>query len=435
MSKLALLGGDPCVTLDYNKVGKVPVVAERAYKTVEDLMRKGEISTSPIVGQFEKRFAEYIGTTYALAAVNGTTTIQEALFAVGVKPGDEVIVPSYTFWASALPIVANGATPVFCDVLEDTHCLDPKSVESLITPKTKAIVVVHVWGTPADMDAIMDIAKRHNLKVVEDASHAHGAMYKGKKVGSIGDVGCFSMQESKTLPAGEAGMLVTSNKTYYERACALGHYERLGKLVDSPYSQFSLTALGFKHRVHPIAIGIADANLDHLDEYNAIRSKYGKMLEDGIADLDFIVPQKVEEGNVRNFAYHYVRYIPEKFGNIALTTFLTAVAKEGVVCGSCGYGKLHTAPVFTNKEQGEELTLFNPAKNFHCDYDLPVTRELAENTFMIAPRFEKECDELVKQYIAAYHKIAENKDALVEYQKEHEIKVQDNAGRSINLFK
>ena len=375
MSKLALLGGDPCVTLDYNEVGKVPVVAERAYKTVEELMRKGEISTSPIVGQFEKRFADYIGTKYALAAVNGTTTIQEALFAVGVKPGDEVIVPSYTFWASALPIVANGAIPVFCDVLEDTHCMDPKSVESLITSKTKAIVVVHVWGTPADMDAIMDVAKRHNLKVVEDCSHAHGAIYKGKKVGSIGDVGCFSMQESKTLPAGEAGMLVTNDKTYFERACAVGHYERLGRLENSEYSQFSLTGLGYKHRVHPIAIGIADANLDHLDELNAIRSKYGKMLEDGIADLDFIVPQKVGEGLERNFAYHYVRYIPEKFGNVALTTFLTAIAKEGVVCGSCGYGKLHTAPVFTNKEQGEELTLFNPSKYFHCDYDLPVTRK------------------------------------------------------------
>jgi len=434
MEKLALLGGSPTVTLDYNKIGKVPVVPEKAYKTVEGLMRRGEISFSPLVGEFEKRFGDYIGTKYALAVVNATTAIQEALFAVGVKPGDEVIVPSYTFWATVMPVVANGATPVFCDICRDTHNIDPVSIEKSITEKTKAIIVVHVWGNPVDMDAIMAIAQKHDLKVIEDASHAHGAMYKGKKVGSLGDVGCFSMQESKTLPAGEAGILVTNNQDYYERACALGHYERLYQFDDeSVYKNFCMTALGFKHRVNPLAIGIADASLDHLDELNALRAKNALYLEKNIADLPFIVPQKILEGSERNYAYHYVRYIPEEFSNISIDIFLSALAKEGIICGECGYGQLHTAPVFNSKELGK-YTLNNPAENFK-QVSLPVTEELAVNTFMLAPRFETECTELIDEYIAAYHKVAENKEALLAYQKEHDIKKRDNAGRSINIVK
>lgn len=434
MGYLAITGGKAAVTLDYNTIGKVPVVAEKAYKTVESLMRKGEISFSPLVNQFEKRFANYVESQYCLALVNATTAIQEALFAVGVKPGDEVIVPSYTFWATVMPIVANGATPVFCDVNIHSHNMDPNDMEKRITNKTKAIVVVHVWGTPADMDPIMAIANKHGLKVIEDASHAHGATYKGKKVGSLGDVACFSMQESKTMPAGEGGLLVTNCKEYYDRACALGHYERLYALSDdNVYKNFALTALGFKHRIHPLAIGIADASLDRLDALNDLRTKNAQYLEQQIADLDFIEPQKVIDNCERSYAYHYVRYIPDKFYGISVDTILKALAKEGVICGECGYGNLHNAPVFMRKDLGE-YTYLDPAKNFK-PVSLPITEELAVNTFMLAPRFETECKELIDQYAEAYHKIAENKDELLAYEKAHSTGMRHNSGRSINLVK
>ncbi|MEG2571266.1 MAG: DegT/DnrJ/EryC1/StrS family aminotransferase, partial [Clostridia bacterium] len=227
MANLALLGGEKTVTIDYEAVATRPVVCQKGIDAAVEIMKKGEISNSSVVDVFEAKFKKFVGAEYGACLSNGTSCLQAALFAVGVGAGDEVIVPSFTFWASAAPIIATNGVPIFCETDPETHCLDPKDVEARITPKTKAIMVVHVWGNPADMDAIMAIAKKHNLKVVEDCSHAHGSTYKGKKVGTIGDVGCFSMQGSKLLVAGEGGIFVTNTKEYYERALALGSYDRL----------------------------------------------------------------------------------------------------------------------------------------------------------------------------------------------------------------
>jgi dTDP-4-amino-4,6-dideoxygalactose transaminase len=190
-----------------------------------------------------------------------------------VGPGNEVIVPSYTFWATAVPIIAANGVPVFCDVDPDTYCIDPREIVKKITPRTKAIMVVHVWGNPADMHSIMEIGAKYKLKVIEDCSHAHGSLWKGKKVGIIGDVGCFSLQGSKTLPAGEGGILVTDNREYYEIAVAYGHYDRVEKFPEnSEYKKYSLTGLGYKFRANPLGITIANHGLDELDQRNAIRN-------------------------------------------------------------------------------------------------------------------------------------------------------------------
>lgn len=436
MSKLALLGGEKavkCTSADYS----LPLVREKAYETVTAMMKRGEISTSPLVYQFEKRFSDFIGVQYGLCTPNGTTAIQAGLFAVGVGPGDEVIVPSFTFWASVGPIVVNNATPVFCEVDPYSHCVTAETIEAKITPKTKAIVVVHVWGMPADMDPIMALAKKYNLKVVEDCSHAHGASYKGKKVGSIGDVGCFSMQGSKCLAAGEAGILVTNTREYYERACALGHYERLGKLpADSEYKQYWDTGFGYKHRVHPLAIAIADAAFDTLEQDNAIRNKLGHMLEDKVSDLPYIICQKAPEGADRLFGYHYVRYNPDALKGLNLNTVLKAVHAEGVVCGSNGYGTLHLQPLYTgNGIWGGRNPIY--PEGYPKGQHLPITEELAKNAFMMAPRFEKDFPAVVEQYSEAYHKIAENVDELVQYEIDNNLRtvVIKNDGRSINLYK
>lgn len=434
-SKLAILGGEKTV----NKRGsamRVNKLPQKAYDAVKDLMDKNEISMAPIVGEFENRFAAYIGVKYGLCVCNGTTSIQAGLFAVGVKPGDEVIVPSFTFWASAGPIIATGAIPKFADVELDTHNLSAESVEKLITPKTKAIIVVHVWGNPCDMDAIMDVAKRHSLKVVEDCSHAHGAVYKGKKVGSFGDVGCFSLQGSKVLSAGEGGILVTNTREYYERAIAMGHYERCGALgEDSEYSRYSLTGFGFKHRMHPIAAAIADANLDNLDELNETRYRNAKRLEELVSDLKYIRVQREYDGAKRVYAYHYVQYVPEELKGLKLKTLLLAVKAEGVSCGSCGYGKLHLSPLYTRDGVFAKDYPF-VLEDYPADLaksDLPNTDVLAKTAFMMAGRLEVCTEEDLQAYANAYRKIAENVDALLEYEKQNgiggEIK---NDGRSIN---
>jgi len=202
--KLALLGGQKSIVRTKEELA-IPVVPEKAYDTVIDMMKKGDISFSPVVGNFERKFADYIGVDYGLCICNGTTSIQAGLFAVGVGAGDEVIVPSFTFWATVGPVIASNAIPVFADVDLELQTLTAETIEKCITPKTKAILVVHTWGTPCEIEPIIELAKKYNLKVIEDCSHAHGATYHGKKVGSFGDVGCFSLQGSKVLPAGEGG--------------------------------------------------------------------------------------------------------------------------------------------------------------------------------------------------------------------------------------
>jgi perosamine synthetase len=432
MSNLAVLGGEKAVTLDYNKLGKRPLVNEKGLNDAVALMKKGAISQSPTVQEFEKRFANFVGAKYSVATNNGTAALDSALFAVGVEPGEEVIVPSYTFWATVVPIIAEHAVPVFCDVDPETFCADPADIERKITPKTKAIMIVHVWGNPANMDAIMKIAKKHHLGVVEDCSHAHGAKYRGTNVGLIGDVGCYSMQASKLLPAGEGGILVTNSRENYERALALGQYDRLAGLPDdSEYKRYMLTGMGHKYRPHPVAIALANAQLDDLDARNAIRNGNARMLEKLIADIPFLRPQKIYDGAEREFAYHYMYFDSGKFGGIRTITLLKALSAEGVVCGYCGYGRLHKAPLFM---QGGA---YGDCGEHEKAVSLPVTEDLAEQTIMIAPRFENECPELVEQYAAAYHKVAANIDELAKYDKEHDFssELKQLSGRSVALFK
>lgn len=437
---LALFGGKKTV-LKTGAEMAAPLVPEKAYEKVKVLMEKGEISTSSSVSEFERRFADYIGAKYGLCICNGTTSIQAALFAVGVGSGDEVIVPSFTFWATVGPVAACNAVPVFADVDIDKQTLTAETIEKCITDKTKAILVVHTWGTPCEMEPIVKLAKEKGLKLIEDCSHAHGASYHGKKVGIFGDVGCFSLQGSKLLPAGEGGILVTNNREYYERACALGHYERLSGLPDeSDYKKYALTGFGYKHRAHPLAIAIADAGLDRLDEMNHIRNENGKYFEKLISDLDFIKPQSIPENAERVYAYHYARYVPEKLGGLGLHVLLEALATEGVTCGTCGYGKLHKAPFYNEKGKFGKGCPFS-CPNYGIEYKptsyLPVTELLGAYVFMIAPRFETAERSDIEQYAEAYHKIYDHIDELLEYEKKNNLKnvVENNAGRSINIFK
>lgn len=434
-NQLAILGGEMALSRKASTMA-IKTLPQKAYDTVKNLMDKNEISTSPIVGEFEKRFAEYIGVKYGLCVCNGTTSIQAGLFSVGVKHGDEVIVPSFTFWASAGPIIANGAIPKFADIDPETHNVLAESIEKQITPKTKAIIVVHVWGNPCDMDAIMAVAKKHSLKVVEDCSHAHGATYKGKKVGSFGDVGCFSMQGSKVLSAGEGGILVTNHRECFERAVAMGHYERCKALgEESEYSRYSMTGFGFKHRIHPLAVAIADANLDEMDGLNETRYHNAKRLEELLSDLKFLKFQKEYDGAKRVFAYHYVQYVPEELKGLKMKTLLMAVKAEGVNCGSCGYGKLHLSPLYTRDgvfAQDYPFVLAEYPDDL-AESELPNTDRLAKTAFMLVGRLENCTDEELQMIARAYHKVEENIDALLAYEKQQEIDDEiKNDGRSIN---
>src|SRR6266550_2662638 len=171
---------------------------------------------------------------FALGSANGTSSLIESMLGVGIGRGDEMIMPSLTYWASGLQLFSLGATPIFADIEKESVCIDPADIEKRITPRTKAIMVVHYCGHPCDMDRIVAIAKKHKLKLIEDVSHAHGTMYKGKMVGTFGDVSAASLMAGKSLPCGEGGILWTNDRSIFERAIAFAHYERQKSDIKDP---------------------------------------------------------------------------------------------------------------------------------------------------------------------------------------------------------
>jgi len=439
MEKLALLGGEPSVKKSLAEIS-FDIVPESAYPMVNELMKSGQISMAPIVRELEAKFCEYTEAKYAICVPNGTTSIQTALFAVGVGAGDEVIVPSFTFWGTVGPVVACNAIPVFADCDRDTHCLTVETVEKCITDKTKAILIVHVWGTPCDMDGMVALAKKYNLKLVEDCSHAHGATYNGKKVGTIGDVGCYSMQASKLVPSGEGGIVITNDLKYYERCLAYGNCDRLGAMDDScEYKKYRLTGMGYKHRISPISAAIAYSNLELLDERNVIRTKYAKYFEELISDIDFIVPQAIPEKAERVYGYHYGTYKKGLFGNLSLHTLLKALTAEGVTCGGCSYGMLHKAPVY-NDGKNSPMHAFNCpeyGKEYAPPEHLANSEYLRGAAILMAPRFENVTESDIEAYAKAYHKVAASLDELLKYEEENGLakKAVKNDNSSINVFK
>jgi len=219
--KLAILGGPRKVKAEPSDTFTWPIVNKEIEEAVLEVLRAGNMSGTDVTKRFEEGFARWHGMKYALGHNTGTAALHGAMFGLGIGRGDEIICPSITYWASCLQVLSLGGTVVFADINPETLCIDPNDIEHRISKRTKAIVAVHYVGMPADMDPIMNIARRHNIKVIEDVSHAHGALYKGKMVGTFGDVSGFSLMSGKSFACGEAGILLTNDRQIYERAPAL----------------------------------------------------------------------------------------------------------------------------------------------------------------------------------------------------------------------
>ncbi|MCD6351700.1 MAG: DegT/DnrJ/EryC1/StrS family aminotransferase [Armatimonadetes bacterium] len=417
MSSLALLGGPKAVTIEEPEAMKWPVGTAEEEEAVIEVLRGGDWSLPPVTRQFEAEFAEFVGARYALAHNNGTSALHAAMFAVGVRPGGEVISQAYTYWATIMPALALGAIPVFAEVEERTLGLDPADVEAKITDKTKAIVVVHLHGVPTDMDAIMEIAAKHDVAVIEDASHAHGARLHGRHIGTIGHVAAFSLQSSKLLPAGEGGVLVTDNREYYERACLLGHYERIGSLEREDYRRYSRTCYGFKYRINPLAAAIARVQLRHLHERNARRNANINLLQSLLRDLPGI---QIIEGVPDSHAVHYqhaILYKPEELGGLSRDRFLEALAAEGVGFRAERYNGLHAQQIFLDfdEKEGSETYYVPRREDGQPRYGLgtlPRTEDIMSRV-ILTPTYPWAGEELVRQHAEAVAKVVENyKDLL-----------------------
>jgi len=289
--QLAILGGPKVITQHEKSLFHWPIVTEEDEQAVIAVLRDGSMSGVGITKQFEQEFAAWQGVKHALAYPNGTMALMTAMWALGVRRGDEIIAPSMTYWASATPVLGLGGIPVFADVDPKTLCLDPADIERHISKRTKLIVPVHYAGHPCDMDAIMAIAKKHNLKVLEDVSHSHGALYKGRMVGTFGHAAAMSMMAGKSFAIGEGGMLVTNDRAVYERAALFANYERHTEIVTDPELKplIGIPWGGMKGRLNQTAAAMGRVQLKHyparIREIQAGMNRFWDLLE-GVPGLE-----------------------------------------------------------------------------------------------------------------------------------------------------
>jgi dTDP-4-amino-4,6-dideoxygalactose transaminase len=295
-----------------------------------------------IADSFAQKFARFHGAKYGLAVANGTVAIEVALKAAGIRPGDEVIVPAYTWEGTVGPILLLNAVPVFVDVDPDTYCLDAKLIEKALTPKTRAILPVHLAMRFADMDEIGRIAHAHKLAVIEDCAHAHGGKWRDRGAGATGDLGCFSFQSSKLMTSGEGGAVITSNLEFYERAQSFTNCGRA-----SATDKFRNRLIGFNYRITELQAALLEVQLKRLPQQQKIRQANMEHLEKrlhGTPGLSFLTR---DPRQTRVAAYQYVfKYSPEHFHGVPRAAFLGALEMEGVPCDGLFYEPVYKSALF-----------------------------------------------------------------------------------------
>lgn len=422
MEKLAILGGKPAIENAPEELFKWPIFTKEDEDAYLDVMRKNSFSGTDITEKFQQEFADWMGRKYALAYCNGTMSISAAMYAIGLGMGDEIICPTKTYWGSVSQAINFGASAVFCNINDDLS-LDPDDLERCITPKTKAIIVVHYFSYPADMDRIMAIAKKHNVKVIEDVSHAQGAMYKGKMCGTFGDVAAMSLMSGKAFAAGELGVLVTDNREYYERAVAYGHYERNSPLKEireceamKPYSNLGVG--GVKGRANQACVALARGQLKHYDERTKKIREAMNYFWDQVDKLPGLTGIRVNEADGSHMGGWYCphgKYDPSQLGGLSVNRFAEAVRAEGVYCWPGGNFCLHTHEFF------KTFDLYNAGKPSRILYS---DRDVREDDHKCDPSLTKWCFSVpwfkipekawIDKYVAAIKKVVDNYEQLLE---------------------
>ncbi len=423
MSELALFGGPKAVTLPTGDMYKWPIITQEDEEAMLEVLRRGAMSGTDVTKAFEEDFCKWIGSKYALGHSSGTASLLAAMYGVGLGVGDEMIAPSVTYWASAIQCVDLGATPVYVDIDPKTLCIDPAKIEAAISPRTKAIMVVHAYSCVADMDPIMEIARKHNLKVIEDVSHAQGALYKGKKVGTIGDVGAMSLMSGKSLAIGEAGILVTDDLEIYERAVCLGHYERMGGLSfeGAPYFKDykGLPFGGYKFRMHQLSSAVGRVQLSHYDERCAEIDKAMTYFWSCLKDVPAVAPQLSDRTvGSTNGGWYSSRgiYNPEVLEGLSLTRFVQACVAEGCPIRVGVNTPLHSHPLMQTCDvygHGKPTRIANTDRDVReLDTNLPVSEEIATLRFA-APWFKHFRPDFIEQTANAIKKVCANYKELL----------------------
>jgi dTDP-4-amino-4,6-dideoxygalactose transaminase len=343
MARLALAGGTPVRTASFPRW---PDFDERERSLLLEALEARSWGGYPFPNAMAERFGTAFAAAHdvrhAFAVANGTIAIEIALVAAYLRPGDEVIVPAYTFEASAAPILRLGAVPCFVDVLPDTYCIDPAAAEAAITARTRALLPVHLAMCMADMDAMAALAAKHGLRVIEDCAHAHGAKWKARGAGSLGAAGAFSLQTSKLLTAGEGGVVTTNDDEVAERAET---YVNCGRA--SRGDRFGHRLLGFNYRLTELQAAILIGQIEKLPAQTAVRARRAERLSKGLAAIPGLSLLRPDPRQTTQAFYHYVfKYDAGAFGGASRDRFVAALEAEGVPCDGLFYEPVYRSTLF-----------------------------------------------------------------------------------------
>jgi perosamine synthetase len=426
---LALQGGSKTVTLP---PPVWPRVGEEEIEAVVTALRASATDTRYIsapdgggpVREFEEQFADFIGVKFAMTTCGGGPALHIAVMAAGVEAGDEVIVSPYSWGQTVSCILQQNAIPLYADIDPRTYTLDPGSIEDCISESTKAIVVVHIYGNPADMDPILEIAERHGLPVIEDCAQAVGARYKGARVGSFGNLGCFSIGDGKNISGGEGGVLVTSDEKLFEIANLVGqHPARSHAVVKDDRLRRYLDSLIYTYRIHPLSSVIAGVQLTHLDQWNAERRSNADYLSGKLEEISGIEPPFVATGCEHVYHIYSPSFVAEEVDGVSRQTYVRALAAEGV---PIGMGYVNT-PIHLRPRHQDRQYFYGKHCPWSCAHaardvvyrpgDCPnAERRCAETELIIGGSTGWIGDQtpLLDQYVAAFEKVTNQLDVLRE---------------------
>lgn len=394
METLAVNGGPPAMT---GEIPTWPIHDHREHQQILDVLESGnwgELS-GPKVGQFSTAFAAFQGVDYAVATPSGTLALEAALEALGVGPGDEVITSAWTFIATAGAMLTLGAQPVFVDIDPTTNTIDPARIGEAITPKTKAIVPVHIGGLPADMDGVLNVAREAGLPVLEDACQAWGAQWRGQGAGSIGDLGCFSFQESKNITGGEGGAVVTNERALHDRVWSIHNTGRTPESV----GMFDHAMVGRNLRMTEWQAAILLAQLERLPEQMARRDRSATRLSEALTEIPGLTPLRIDDRVTRSGWHLYqITYNPTTFDGHDREAFLSALQAEGVPC-SAGYIPL---PHIDAMQKAIRQRFREDAQR----HPIPHAEAAGRHTVWLPQTLLLASDDTVDQAITAFQKIS-----------------------------
>ena len=366
MNDLALFGGDP--------VRKTPffiwprVVDGQQEKLINTLVNDSWGIGSESIRELEDKFALFHEANSCIAVNTGTNALWVALKAAGVSSGDEVIIPAYTFIATATAVLMANATPVFIDIEPNTFNMDPNLIESAITDRTKVIIPVHIGGNPADMESIIDLAMKHKLIIIEDAAQAHGAEWDGKKVGALHKGGIFSFQSSKNMSAGEGGAIVSNDEDFMDTCFA---YYNCGRHRDGDWYEHRI--IGGNHRMSAMAASLLIPQFETIENDMRIRDKNRQKLDQALSDMDLEITHRYKKVTRESNHLYLLRYKAENFNNISREKFFDAMRAEGVYTYA-GYNPLYREDVF--KGQGDDFPWLKNVN--YSNISCPITEQIAD---------------------------------------------------------